>query len=123
MVESFEKLLKEVIENISKGVENILSYLDKKVFINLINCLKYEDEMAVNNALNQLIEEKNKLAIAPIYLASKRHPSFRVRKLCKDALSQIDNINKIEEITTGKDDREAIKKLIETYGHYRYDNN
>lgn len=121
MPESFDHLFKNVMDKVSSGLEGLLSFIDKKMFISLINCLKYDDEFAVKDALNQLIDEKNKLAIAPIYLASKRHPNYRVREMCKDALAKIDDAEKINEITKDKDDKDAVEELIDIYGNYRYD--
>lgn len=120
-MDSFEKVFKDIVDKVSLNLENIISYFEKKSFISLINCLKYNDEMAVKDALNQLIDEGNKLAIAPIYLTSKKHPSFRVRNLCDEALGKLDDKQKIEKITQEKDLENAVEELIKVYGNYKYD--
>ncbi len=117
----FDKIFKNIVKKISTGLEGILSFIDKKMFMSLVNCLKYDDPIAVKDALNQLIDEKNKLAIAPIYLASKKHPNSNIRELCDDALGKIDEKEKIEKITKGKETKEAVEELIDVYGNYRYD--
>jgi HEAT repeat protein len=117
----FDKFFKNIVKKLSTGLEGILSYIDRKMFVSLVNCLKYDDEAAVKDALNQLIDEKNKLAIAPIYLASKKHPNFRIRELCNEALGKIDDKEKIEKIVDGKETKEAVEELIDEYGNYRFD--
>ncbi len=118
---SFNELFKSMMDTINSGFGGILSIIDKRLFIRLVNCLKYNDIGAVKTALDSLVEEKNKLAIAPIYLTHKKHPNPVVRQLCREALCKIDNIDKITRITQNKDDRESMEALIKEYGNYRYD--
>ncbi len=121
MNNDFNEFFKSVVNTISSGLEGILSFIERKMFMSLVNCLKYNDIEAVRNALDQLVEENNKLAIAPIYAAYKKHPSMKVRKLCGEALSKIDDMDKIRKITNDNHDKESIEALIKEYGNYRYD--
>jgi len=109
------------VDKVSSGVGNILSFFEKKLFVSLINCLKYNDEMAIKNTLEQLVNEKNNLAIAPLYLASKQHPSLRIRKMCEEALYNIEDKENITNLIKDKDVKESVQLLIEKYGNYRYD--
>ncbi len=121
MSNDFNDMFKDLLSKIGSGLTGIVSYIDRRLFMMEINCLKSNDTEAVKGVLDNLVKKKNKLAIAPIYLAYKKHPNISVRELCEGALSKIDNIDRIKEITQDKDDKESMEALIKTYGNYRYD--
>src|SRR5262249_42340200 len=98
---------------------SVFSALDRMTFGMMINCLKSEDPMAVKTAIDQLVSEKRPVAIPPIYLVSVAHPNEWVRGQAAAGLAKIIPPAELKKITDGKDTKEAIKALIEKYGHFR----
>jgi hypothetical protein len=104
---------------VSGAAKGVLNKFDHMLFNALIGCLKSTDYEAVKVAVDQLVKENRPVSIPPLYFVSKAHPSERVREKARSGLSAFKQDTKIEELTAGKDVKEAVAALIEEFGNYR----
>ncbi len=121
MAESFSNLIAEFISGMAKAIDGIFSDIEKQSYIELVNCLKKQDELAVKDAVEELIREGNRLAIPPLFLTAKKHPNFFIRDYCLKSIGRMESIEKINSITKDKDIKDAMETLIAEYGNYRMD--
>lgn len=119
MVGEFAKLLKNLIGQLVEIFGSASEDWDRKSYESVVGCLLMEDEIAVKEAVNQLVLEGKVLAIPPLYLASQKHPSFRVREYCWKAVGNLDSIHKINQLTAGRNIKDALDSLISEYGHFK----
>ena len=104
---------------VDKAARSIMGKLDQFTFKMMVNGLKSNDYTAVKETIEQLEREKRPLSIPPLYFVSREHPVKAVRERATQALSVIGDGKEIEQIAEGKTTEEAVKALIQKYGHYR----
>lgn len=104
---------------VDNAAKSIMGKLDQFTFKMMINGLKSDDYEAVKGTIEQLEREKRPLSVPPLYFVSKEHPVKAVRDRATKALGIIANSSEIEQLTKGKSTEEAVKALIQEYGHYR----
>lgn len=92
---------------------------DNATFKMLVNCLKSEDPESVRIAILQLAKEKNPLAIAPLYVVAKAHPSSFLRDRAGEALKVLDPDGEAMKIADGKDYKVAVADLVKHFGNYK----
>ncbi len=101
------------------AAKSIGEKFDHFTFKTLVDCLKSDDAEAVNTAIEQLKNEKNPISIPPLFFVVREHPSVVIRQKAKKAMDAIGDESRIQELTAGKSTEDAVKALIEEYGHYR----
>lgn len=117
--DEFLASLRSMEEQMKARAGSVLSAIDRLTYGMTVDCLKSSDPMAVKTAVDQLAAEKRPAAIPPLYLVSVAHPNEWVRQQAAAGLAKIESPAKLKEITAGKDTKEAVKALIEEYGHFR----
>lgn len=123
MINDFATLLQEVLEAVVKTIGSGFSDWDRKSYISVVNLLKKRDEIAVKEAVDQLVKEGKQFAIPPLYLTSQKHPSLAVREYCWKSLAKLDSYDNIQKHIQGKDLKASVHALIEVYGNYQIDYN
>jgi hypothetical protein len=118
-VSDFASEFSKVTDMVNGAAKGVLSKIDHMLFSALISCLKSSDFEAVKVAVDQLVKEKRPVSIPPLYFVSKAHPIERIREKAKSGLSAFGEDKKIEELTAGKEVKDAVQALIEEYGNYR----
>lgn len=121
MINEFSKLLQEVLEAVVDTIGSRFSDWDRKSYISVVNLLKKRDELAVKDAVDQLVKEGKQFAIPPLYLTSQKHPSLAVREYCWKSLAKLDTHENINSVIQGKELKSAVYALIEKYGNYQVD--
>ncbi len=121
MIEDFANLLKNLLSEIISIVGSSTADWDKKSYESVVKCLMMEDDIAVREAVDQLVKEGKSIAIPPLYLTSQRHPNQLVRKHAWKEISQLESHTKINELIKGKDIETALETLIKEYGHFKDD--
>ena len=92
---------------------------DHATFKLVINCLKSDDTETVRIAILQLEKEKNLLAIAPLYVVAKAHPTPFLRDRAIEALKVLDPEGEAMKIADGKDYKVAVADLVKHFGNYK----
>lgn len=119
MAEDFGKQFHNMAESLGNAAKGFMGKLDHFTFKMLIDNLKSNDQQVVFDTIEQLEKEKRPISIAPLFLVAKNHPGANVRKRAEKALSEMTDAAKLEQITAGKSIEEAVKALIQEYGHYK----
>lgn len=104
---------------LSKTGKSIAANIDRITFCLLVDCLKSSDPQAVIEVIDQLEKEKRPLAIAPLYLVCKAHPNAYVCQRARMALKAFVSEQELSSLVEDQNLNDAIKALIEKYGHYR----
>lgn len=118
-MEEFSKQFQSVTDAIGNAAKNFMGKLDHFTFKMLIDNLKSDDVQVVVDTIEQLETEKRPLSVAPLYFVSQNHPSKFVRDRATVALNSLADPVRIEQMTKGKSIEEAVKALIQEYGHYK----
>jgi HEAT repeat protein len=111
-LEAFDDFLKTTTFGLKQKFDNA-------TFKMLVNCLKSEDPESVRIAILQLAKEKNPLAIAPLYVVAKAHPSSFLRDRALEALKILDPDGEAMKIADGKDYKVAVADLVKHFGNYK----
>ena len=115
---------KEKLEDLAGFVENaaksIMGKLDQFTFKMMVDNLKSSDYESVKGTIEQLEREARPLSIPPLYFVSKEHPVKQVRERAAKAVGVIGDKKEIDKLTKGKSTEDAVKILIEEFGHYRH---
>lgn len=119
MPTQFAETLAEIKTFVQKSTGAFLAKVDKASYISLVDCLKSEDPEAIGIAINQLVKEKNMLAVAPLYLVAKGHVVPWVRLQAQRGLDALVPRSELDELVKGKELKEAVFALIQHYGHYQ----
>tara|TARA_Y100001978_G_C23675553_1_gene426201 strand:- start:1400 stop:1759 length:360 start_codon:yes stop_codon:yes gene_type:complete len=101
------------------AARSIMGKIDQFTFKMLVDGLKSNDYEAVKSNIEQLERENRPLSIPPLYFVSQEHPIKAIRERATKALSKMEKPGELEKITRGKSTEDAVKALIEAYGHYR----
>lgn len=96
-----------------------MSKIDQITFRMLIDCLKSPDYQVVVDTLAQLEKEGRPISIPPVYFLSTSHPDKRIRARAAQALANMGDTKEIENLTKGKEAKEAVGILIQKYGNFR----
>lgn len=118
MANTFEELINQILANVDSILNSLSLDFDKSSYIQLVECLKYQDSIAVKDAAEGLVQEGNPLAIPPLYLASQKHPSRLARQHCEAALQKLDTKKEVQDLVSNKEIEEAVKVLVDKYGRY-----
>lgn len=110
------KNFEESVKNAAKG---LIARFDHFTLKWTIDCLKSTDYEVASGAIDQLVKEKNLLAIAPLYVVTQGHPNERVKVKAEKALKVLDAGNEVEDLVKDKNMTDAVKALVERFGHYR----
>jgi len=111
--------LRLVEGELKAAADSALSAFDRITYSMLVDCLKSEDPAAVKEAIDQLVKEERAIAIPPLYLVAHAHPVPWVRQQASAGLQKLGDSVQIEKLTAGKDTLQAVKLLVEEYGHYK----
>ncbi|MBI1270656.1 hypothetical protein GC174_09505 [bacterium] len=109
----------DLVGFVDTTAKSIMGKLDHFTFKMLVDGLKSTDYEAVKSNIEQLEREKRPLSIPPLYFVSQEHPRESIRLRAEKALATIGDKKEIEKVTRGKSTEEAVKALIERYGHYK----
>lgn len=104
------------VENAAKS---IMGRLDQFTFKMMVDNLKSSDYESVKGTIEQLEREAKPLSIPPLYFVAQEHPVKQVRTRALQAVEKIGDKREIDKLTKGKSTEEAVKALIEEFGHYR----
>lgn len=115
----FAKGFIKMTAELGSKTKGIMGKLDQMTFNMLIDNLKSNDQQVVFDTIGQLEKEKRPISIAPMYFVWKNHPNKNIRERAAKALANMTDMNKIEKLTEGKQIEEAIKVLIEEFGHFK----
>ncbi len=118
---TFEQQLKQLLTDVEAFLGNLSGNWDKQSYIQMVECLRYSDSIAVKEAMDGLVNEGNPLAIPPIYLASQKHPSRLVREYGSQAIKRLDKNNEVPGLVANKEVEVAVEALIDKFGHYATD--
>ena len=118
-MDDFGKQFHNMAESLGNAAKGFMGKLDHFTFKMLIDNLKSTDQAVVVDTISQLEREKRPISIAPLYLVSQQHPNMTVRSRANKALSEMTDPKKLEELTAGKSIEDAVKTLIQEYGHYK----
>jgi len=89
------------------------------LFNALVDCLKGNDYEAARIAIEQLVKEQKPVSIPPLYFVSQAHPNPRIKQKAAEGLRAFKQDKKIEELTTGKEIKEAVNALVQEFGNYQ----
>lgn len=106
-------------ESVKQAAKGLIAKFDHFTLKWTIDCLKSTDYEVASGAIDQLVKEKNLLAIAPLYVVSQGHPNDRVKVKASNALKVLDAQNEVESLTKDKSMNDAVKSLVDRFGHYR----
>ncbi|MBU6453680.1 MAG: hypothetical protein KGS72_18010 [Cyanobacteria bacterium REEB67] len=109
----------KVADLVNGAAKGVLNKFDQMLFNALVGCLKSDDYEAVKVAVDQLVKENRPVSIPPLYFVSKAHPNERAREKARVALSQFKQDEKIQELTAGKEVKDAVVALVKEFGNYR----
>ena len=115
----FAKGFYKMTESLGAKTKGLMNKLDQMTFNMLIDNLKSNDLQVLFDTIAQLEKEKKPMTIPPLYFVAKNHPVKNVRERASKALANIGDVNKIEKLTEGKSIEEAVKALINEYGHFK----
>jgi len=118
-MEDYQKKFHSITDFVHGAAQSVLGKIDHFTFKMLVDQLKSEDYEAAKTAIEQLAKEKRTIGIPPLYFVSQAHPNPRIREKALKAIDLIDEHNKIAELTKGKTTEDAVKALIQEYGHYK----
>lgn len=111
---------KQAVENVfNLATKGFFSKLDRFTYKMLIDNLKGTDYEQVAGCIDQIVKEKRSTGIPPLYVVAKAHPFVRVRQKAKEALTIMDPDKEVDALTKGKSMEEAVKLLVERFGHYK----
>lgn len=106
-------------EAVSSAAKGLYNKIDHMLFKALVGCLKSEDYQAVSVAIDQLVKEKKPVSIPPLYFVSVAHPNAQARLKAAQALKSFHQDDKIANLTSGKEVKEAVGALIGEFGNYK----
>ncbi|MBS2006325.1 MAG: hypothetical protein JST01_04755 [Cyanobacteria bacterium SZAS TMP-1] len=109
----------KVTDMISGAAKGIFNKVDHMLFNALIGCLKSNDYEAAKVAIDQMVKENKPVSIPPLYFVSREHPVLRIREEAARGLKAFKQDKRIEELTAGKEIKEAVRALVEEFGNYR----
>jgi len=118
-VSDFAAEFSKVTDMVSGAAKGVLNKFDHMLFNALIGCLKSDDYEAARVAIEQLVKEQKPVSIPPLYFVSKAHPNYRIKEEAAKGLKAFKQEAKIEELTAGKDIKEAVNALVQEFGNYR----
>ncbi len=101
------------------ATSGIKQKFDRVTFRMLVDCLKSDDAEAVRVAIEQLAKEKSSVAIPPLYVVAKAHPSLSIREKAAHVLMQLDPSGEAGKIADGKQYKEAVVELVKHFGNYK----
>jgi hypothetical protein len=111
-LQAFDDLLKTAASGLRQS-------FDRVTFRMTVNMLKSDDPEAVRLAITQLAKEKNPLAVPPLYVVAKAHPSAFLRERAQEALKTMDPDGQAAKIADGKDYKVAVVELVKHFGNYK----
>lgn len=111
--------LQAIDDFVKTAAHGLKAKFDSVTFKMTVNCLKSDDPEAVRLGIMQLAKEKNPLAIPPLYVVSKAHPSSFIRDKAAEALKTLDPQGEANKIADGKDYKVAVVELVNHFGNYK----
>lgn len=119
LMSEFSDKFQDLAGFVDNAAKSIMGKLDQFTFKMMVDGLKSNDYEAVKTTIEQLERENRPLSIPPLYFVSQEHPIKAIRDRATKALGKMEKPAELEKATRGKSTEEAVKALIEKYGHYR----